>query len=97
MSIGQKRVMCHMADTIIDGLNSVVQSAAVVEQELDVEKLDQVDRDTLALCKAMLNDIRSVAVSLEKIKAAKYVLENDPIYGKVLFLDFSLGKVKNEV
>lgn len=97
MSIGQKRVVRHLSDVITNHLIALTTEVNELRREIRHDELDQIDRDTLMLYDNLFVMMDSVASSVQKIKDAKYIFEQDSSYGKVFFLDFTLGRLKNEI
>lgn len=97
MSIGQKRVIHHLSDVISDRLSSLTAEVNQLRQEIRTDELDQVDHDTIVLYDNLISMLVEIKSSVQQIKIAKYNFEKDPIYGKVIFLDFRLRKSKHEV
>lgn len=97
MNIGQKRVIHHLSEVIEERINTLTSEVAQLRKEIREEDLDQVDRDTLALYDNMTSMMNNISVSVNQIKIAKYNFEKDPGYGKVLVVNFSLGRNKHEI
>lgn len=97
MSIGQKRVIRHLTDVITTHLDTLASEVNELRKEIRVEELDQVDRDMLAMYDGVMNNFQQLSSSFQQIKDAKYSFEHNVGYGKIFFLDFTLGRQKNEV